>query len=97
MKKIQRQLVLSTITPPSAGPAIEPTANVTATRPCQRPRARGGTIRPIVACVSANSPPAPTPWTARNTISSTIPQASPQRTDPSRKIPIATTNSGLEP
>ena len=40
-KKIQRQLVLSTITPPSAGPAIEPTANVDRDEPlpaAARPR-----------------------------------------------------------
>ena len=54
-------------------------------------------MRPIVACVSAKSPPAPTPCTARNAISSGMPHASPQSTEPTRKIPIAKTNSGFEP
>ncbi len=60
-RKTQRQLALSTMKPPTAGPMIDAAANTAPIRPCQRPRSRGGTMFPITASDSGNTPPPPTP------------------------------------
>jgi hypothetical protein len=96
-RKTQRHVVLSTMNPPSAGPAMDAAANTAPKRPCHRPRSRGGTMFPITASDSGNRPPAPTPWIARKTTSSVIPCASPQSAEPIRKITIATTNRYFRP
>ena len=41
--------------------------------------------------------PAPTPWTRRKTISDGIDQAKPQRSEPTRKIPIPDRMTALRP
>ena len=81
-KKTQRQLALSTMKPPTAGPMIDEAAKTAPISPCHRPRSRGGTILPITASESGNRPPAPTPWTARKTTSCVIDWARPQSAEP---------------
>ena len=66
-RKTQRQLALSTMKPPTAGPMIDDAAKTAPISPCQRPRSRGGTMLPITASESGKSPPAPMPCTARKT------------------------------
>jgi hypothetical protein len=96
-RKIHRQLTLSTMNPPTAGPMIDAAAKTAPIRPCHRPRSRGGTIAPITASDSGKSPPAPSPWIALNTTSSVMFCASPQRAEPARKIEIAISSSGRRP
>ena len=71
-RKIQRQLALSTMKPPTAGPMIDDAAKTAPISPCQRPRSRGGTMLPITASESGKRPPAPIPCTARKTTSCVI-------------------------
>ena len=44
-----------------------------------------------------SSPPPPTPWIARNAISSSIEWANPASADPARKMTIAAMNRYLRP
>jgi hypothetical protein len=96
-RKIQRQLALSTMKPPIAGPMIDDAAKTAPIRPCQRPRSRGGTMLPITASESGKRPPAPMPCTARKTTSWVIVVARPQRAEPSRKTTIAKRKRFLRP
>ena len=77
-RKTQRQLALSTMKPPTAGPMIDDAAKTAPISPCQRPRSRGGTMLPITASESGKSPPAPMPCTARKRTSCVIDVAAPQ-------------------
>ena len=83
--------------PPTAGPMIDAEAKTEPIRPCHRPRSLGGTIAPITASDSESRPPAPSPWTPRASTSSVISCAAPQSADPTRKMAIATRNSGRRP
>ena len=96
-KKIQRHEALSTMNPPISGPMIEAPAKTEPISPWYLPRSRGGTIIPTIASVSGKRPPAPTPWTARKMTSCIMFCARPQSAEPTRKIEIATMNSGLRP
>jgi hypothetical protein len=53
------------------------------------PRCRAGTTSPMMACAPTSRPPAPTPWTARNAISSIMFCDKPESMEPIRKITIA--------
>ena len=54
-------------------------------------------MSPIVACVSTISPPAPSPCTARNAISTVMLFASPHSAEPIRKITTAVCRTRLRP
>ena len=51
----------------------------------------------MIACAPTISPPAPSPCTARNAISSPIVWLSPLSIEPTMKITIATRKTGLRP
>ena len=51
----------------------------------------------MAACALTISPPPPSPWIARNAISSVIPCASPHNTEPIKKITSATWSTSLRP
>ncbi len=51
----------------------------------------------MIAWEPTKSPPAPTPWRARNPISSTMFWESPQSMDPTRKMTIAPWKMRLRP
>ena len=84
--------------PPTAGPMIDEAAKTAPISPCHLPRSRGGTMLPIIASDSGNSPPAPTPCIAAEDDelrSSSC--ARPQSADPIRKTMIANRNRFLRP
>ena len=82
-KKIQRQLVLSRIKPPSAGPRIGASIAGTATTLITRPMRRGPAAEAIISWPTGRIRPPPTPCMTRNTISSVAEPAMPQSTEPS--------------
>ena len=82
-KKIQRQLALSRMRPPSAGPRIGASIAGTATTLITRPIRRGPAAAAIIIWPTGRISPPPTPWTTRNTISMVAELATPQSTDPS--------------
>ena len=96
-RKIQRQPIVSTITPPSGGPPIAAAANVAPISPWYRPRSRGGTSPPTVDSASGTSPPAPMPCTTRNATSCDIVCAAPHSAEPTRKSAIAPMNGRRAP
>ena len=54
-------------------------------------------MSPEMVSVIGMIAPAPSPWTARKTISEVMSQAEPQRIEPSRKSPTPTNMIGLRP
>jgi hypothetical protein len=50
-----------------------------------------------IACAPTMSPPAPSPWIARKTISWSIDCERPESIEPRRKITIAARKTGLRP
>ena len=80
-----------------SGPATLDTPKTAPNSPVHFPRSRGGTTSPIAACAETISPPPPRPWIARKAMSSVIPCASPQSTEPSRKIASADCSTILRP
>ena len=96
-RKTQRQLALSTMNPPIAGPMIDDAANTAPIKPCHLPRSRGGTMFPITASDSGKRPPAPIPCTARKMTSWVIDVDSPQSAEPIRNTAIAKRNRFLRP
>ena len=62
-----------------------------------RPRSRGAMRSPMVVWDRVIRPPAPSPCSARKRMSWSMVCASPQSTEPMRKILIAMKNSGLRP
>ena len=54
-------------------------------------------MSPMIVSARENSPPAPSPWNARNAASWYIDVANEQASEPTTKIPIAVRNSGLRP
>ncbi len=83
--------------PPISGPATLDTPNTAPNSPIHLPRSRGGTTSPIVACAVTIRPPPPSPWIARNAISSVIPCAIPHSAEPIRKITSAPWSTILRP
>jgi hypothetical protein len=81
---------LSTKKPPSSGPITVETPKTAPKMPWYRPRSRGGMMSPTTAIVVVISPPAPSPCSARNAISSAMFCAIPQSMEPIRKMTIAT-------
>ena len=75
--------------PPARGPATLVTPNTTPKYPMYLPRWRAGTTSPMIACAPTMRPPAPTPWTARKAINSTMLCESPESMEPTKKITIA--------
>ncbi len=96
-KNAQRQLVLSAIQPPVAGPTTDATPNTAPVSPCHLPRSRGAIRSPITAIASGIKPPAPSPWIARPAISIVIDCASPQTTAPPMKRTIPSAKNGRRP
>ncbi len=60
-------------------------------------RSRGARMSPMMASGIDMSPPAPSPWMARNTASSVIEVEKLARIEPITKMTIAKMNSGLRP
>ena len=83
--------------PPISGPATLDTPNTAPNRPTHLPRSRGGTTSPIAAWADTISPPPPSPWIARNAISSVIPCASPHSAEPMRNSTSAPCRTILRP
>ena len=64
---------------------------------CRRPRSLGGTSTPMIESAPTISPPAPSPWTARNAMSWPMSCDSPASTEPTRKSAIAAMKVPLRP
>jgi hypothetical protein len=90
MKKIQFQLMLSTIRPPTSGPIASAIAETPAQMPIARPRSRGANVAVMIERVAGFISAAPTPWTARAPIRNPAFGASPHARDESVKIAIPT-------
>ena len=97
MKKIQRHDRCEVKRPPISGPATEATPNTAPKRPVNFPRSRGETTSAIAACALTINPPPPSPWMARKAISSVMPCARPQSTEPTRKTTSAAWSTSLRP
>jgi hypothetical protein len=54
-------------------------------------------MSPTTAIVTTNSPPPPSPWTARKTISSNMLSLIPHSAEPTRKITIADWSTTFRP
>lgn len=61
------------------------------------PRSRSGITSAINAVAVTASPPAPTPWTARQAINQPIDSDSPQAAEAITKLPAETWNTSLRP
>ncbi len=83
--------------PPISGPATLETPNTAPNRPDHLPRSLGGTTSPIAAWAETISPPPPSPWIARNTISSVMPCAWPHSTEPTMNSTSAACSTTLRP
>ena len=89
MKKIARQVTLSTRNPPTSGPITVAAVTLIPITPWYLARCRGTTMSPMMATASAMIPPAPMPWIARAPISSLRFWDSPESTEPPTKIVMA--------
>jgi hypothetical protein len=96
-RKIQRQLVLSTMNPPINGPTTLLNVKMLVMSPMYLPRSRGATTSPMMAKATAIKPPPPMPCTPRATTNCHIDCAMPQRTEPAAKITIAAWKSRRRP
>ena len=85
-KKIQFQLMLSTIRPPTSGPIASASAETPAQMPIAWPRCRGGNVAVMIESVAGFISAAPMPCTARAPIRKPAFGASPQASDESEKI-----------
>ena len=88
MKKIQFQLMLSTIRPPTSGPIASAIAETPAQMPIAWPRSRGGNVAVMIDSEAGFISAAPTPCTARAPIRKPALGASPQASDERVKIAI---------
>jgi hypothetical protein len=75
-------------------PATPQTAPKT---PWMRARSAGLKMSPMIVIATGCSPPAPTPWTARNAMSWSIVCERPLAIEPARKAAIPTSMMGLRP
>ena len=96
-KKIQRQLALSTIRPPSDGPRIGASIAGTATMLITLPIRFGPAASAIMSWPIGRIMPPPTPWITRKTTSSVVELASPHSADPAVKSTSETTYTRLAP
>ncbi len=96
-KKIQFQLRLSTIRPPTSGPIASAIAETPAQMPIAWPRSRGGNVAVMIESDAGFINAAPTPWTARAPMRKPALGANPQASDESVKIAIPTMKIRLRP
>ena len=80
-KKIQRQLTLSTISPPSVGPMIGASITGIAVMPMIRPIRCGPAAFAIIIWPTGRIIPPPMPWSTRKKMSSFVDPARPQSTE----------------
>jgi hypothetical protein len=73
------------------------TAKTPPNQPWYFPRSRADTTSPTMACASTISPPPPSPWIARKTMSWVMLWLSPHSAEPARKMTIAARKSLLRP
>ena len=83
--------------PPSSGPITLASPNTAPKMPWYLPRSRGDTTSPIAAIVPTMSPPPPSPWSARKTISWVRLWAAPHSAEPMRNTTSATCSTILRP
>ena len=81
IRKIQCQLMLSVITPPSVGPNTGPQTTTKAKAANAMPRCCGGKVSASIDCSTGASPPPPMPWNTRARISMVRFGAIPQSSD----------------
>ena len=79
--KIQRHEALSTSCPPISGPSTVPIPLQAVHAPIARPRSSGGNVAAITASAAGVSTAPQTPWSARETTSSSIVGARAQNTE----------------
>ena len=96
-KKIQRQLALSRINPPSAGPKIGASMAGTATTLITRPMRRGPAAWAIIIWPIGNVSPPPMPWSTRKKISSVDDVARPHSAEPRVNSTSEVRYTGLAP
>ena len=97
IQKAQRQPGPSVKNPPSSGPATEDTAKTPPMMPMYFPRSRAGTTSAMAAWDRIISPPPPSPWTTRATMSTSMVPARAPTTDPAMKTTMAAISRGLRP
>ena len=83
--------------PPIDGPIALAVAKPMLLTACHLPRSRAENRSPMTMNDSVPMLPAPTPWTVRNTTSSTMLLASPLSSEPTRNSPTATMNTPRRP
>ena len=89
IRKIQCQLMLSVIQPPSVGPSTGPHTTTTPYAAKAWPRISGGKVSARIACSAEERPPPPSPCTIRARISKPRLGASPHSSE-------ATVNTATE-
>ena len=97
IQKVQRQPMPSVNQPPSSGPATEETAKTPPMMPMFLPRSRAGTTSAMIAWERIMSPPPPSPWMTRPTISQFMSPARAPTTEPATKSRIAAIRRPLRP
>ena len=97
MKKIQFQLIVSTITPPTSGPIASAMAETPAQMPIAWPRSRGANVAVMIESDAGFISAAPTPWTMRAPIRKPAFGARPQASEEAVKIPIPTMKISFRP
>ena len=75
--------------PPMSGPPIRAAGITAIITPMYLPRSRGETSIPITDMTPTIRPPAPRPWTPRNSTSSVMFWLAPHSAEPTRNSPIA--------
>jgi hypothetical protein len=96
MKKIQFQLMCSSIRPPTSGPIASASADTPAQIPIAVPRCRGGNVRVMIESVAGFISAAPTPCTTRAPIRKPR-SGEPHASDESVKIASPTTKMRRRP
>ncbi len=79
--KIHRHEAVSTSCPPMSGPSTVPIPLHAVQAPIARPRSSGGKVAAITASAAGVSSAPQTPWSARDSTSSSIVGATAQKTD----------------
>ena len=96
-KKIQCQLAFSMITPPSVGPRTGASIAGTATMLITRPIRDGPAASAIISWPIGRIMPPPSPWSTRNTISSSIEVAKPHSAEPRTNSTSETSQTDFAP
>ncbi len=89
--------MLSVIQPPSSGPTMVATPKTLMSTPAHRALWAGGKMSPRMAWVMGSMAPAPSPWRARNPMSSTIERLCPHSAEPTTNSTIPTMKKRLRP